>query len=306
MFANRKNQKSKAIREGSLWADILIYIFTIFILFITLYPMYYVLILSLSDPRYAITMRVYWVPKGLYLDGYKKVFNDINLWTSYRNTIMYAIFTTILMLFTCSTFAYALSYKQLKFRKLINTFLLIPMYFSGGLIPLFLLIKKIGLYNTIWALILPGGFSIWYIILMKAYFGTISEELKDSAKIDGANHYRLFLSIILPVSKPIIAVIALYTIVSVWNSWFRAAIFILNEKIQPLQIYLRRILVQQTVDLVQDLMTAEELKAAQDLALSNTQLKYTVIIIASLPMLIAYPFFQRYFIKGVMLGSLKG
>jgi putative aldouronate transport system permease protein len=180
------------------------------------------------------------------------------------------------------------------------------MYFSGGLIPLFLLIKKIGLYNTIWALILPGGFSIWYIILMKAYFGTISEELKDSAKIDGANHYRLFLSIILPVSKPIIAVIALYTIVSVWNSWFRAAIFILNEKIQPLQIYLRRILVQQTVDLVQDLMTAEELKAAQDLALSNTQLKYTVIIIASLPMLIAYPFFQRYFIKGVMLGSLKG
>lgn len=303
-MANR--ERKLRIREGAIWADVLIYLFAALMAFITLYPMYYVIILSLSEPQYASTMRVYWFPRGFYLGGYEKIFGDSNLWISYRNTIMYAASEMVLMLFTCTTFAYALSYKQLKFRKAVNTFILIPMYFSGGIIPLFMMVMKYGLYNTPWALILPGGYSIWYIILVKSYFGTIPETLREAAKIDGANHYQTFGYVYLPVAKPILAVIALYTVVGVWNGWFRAALFLAKQNIQPLQLYLRRILVESSVDLTMELSTAEEIKAAQQNAISSSQLKFTVIVVASLPMMVIYPFFQKYFVKGVMLGSLKG
>lgn len=297
--------ENKGIIKKFTLADIIIYIFAALLAFITLYPFYYVIVLSLSEPEFASTMRVYWWPKGLYLGGYKKILQDTNFWLSYKNTIVYALGETLLVLFTCSTFAYALSYKQLKYRKFINIFLLVPMYFTGFTIPLFLLIMKMGLQNSMWSVILIGGCNIWYIILTKAYFGTISESVRESAKIDGANHYQIFWNIILPVSKPILAVIALYTIVYAWNSWFYAALFITEQKIQPLQLYLRRILVQQTIDLSLELITQEEIRAAQQNVLSNSQLKYTVIVVSTLPMLIIYPFFQKYFVKGVMLGSLK-
>ncbi len=295
----------RGIREGNRLADVLIILASVLVALVTIYPFYYVLILSLSRPESAATMRVYLLPDGWYLGGYQKVFTDLRLWISYRNTVFYAATETVLMLFTCVTFAYSLSCKQLKHRRLVNTFLLMPMYFSGGIIPLFLLVMQMGLYNTPWSLILPGAYSIWYIILVKAFFGTIPESLKESAKIDGANHYRTLWHIMLPISKPILAVIALYTIVGAWNSWFRAAVFISNQNIQPLQLYLRRVLVSQSIDLVSELTTAEEIRAAQQNAISDAQLKYTVIVIASLPMLAAYPFFQKYFVKGVMLGSLK-
>lgn len=293
------------IREGSKAVDILIYVFAAFAAFITLYPIYYVLIQSISEPRYAATMRVYWLPKGLYFDGYEKILADPKLWLSYRNTFLYAIVQTLLMLFTCSTAAYALAVKSLRHRKLINMFLLIPMYFSGGIIPLFLLVMRLGLYNTIWSIILPGAYSIWYIILTKAYFSTIPESLREAAYIDGANNYQTLLHVYLPTSKPILAVVALYTIVGVWNSWYHPSIFLPDQKLQPLQLYLRRILIEQSVDLSVDLITAEELAGMQMDRLTSIQLKYTVIIVSSLPMIIAYPFFQKYFVKGVMLGSLK-
>ena len=300
-----KHDRRNRIREGSVLADIIIYTTAILLAFVCLYPVYYVLILSLSQPRAAATMQVYWWPKGLYLGGYAKIFGDGLLWSSYGNTILYAAGEMLLMLITCSTFAYALSCKQLKHRGLINAFVLTPMYFSGGTIPLFMMVMKYGLYNTPWALILTGGYSIWYIILVKSYFSTIPETLREAAKIDGANHYQIWWQIYLPVSKPILAVIALYTIVNVWNSWFNAALFLADQKLQPLQLYLRRILVQGEIDLTVELATAEEMRAAQENAISNSQLKYTVIIVSSLPMIIAYPFFQKYFVKGVMLGSLK-
>lgn len=292
--------------EGALWADVLIYLFAILVAFVTLYPMYYVIVLSLSEPMFASTMKVYWFPKGFYLGGYEKIFGDSKLWVSYRNTVFYALSEAVLMLFTCSTFAYALSNPGLKHRKFINAFILIPMYFTGGIIPLFMMVMKYGLYNTPWALILPGGYSIWYIILVKSYFGTIPEDLREAAKIDGANPYQTYFRIYLPISKPILAVIALYTIVGVWNGWFRAALFLARQDIQPLQLYLRRILVESSVDLTAELSSAEEIAAAQANAISASQLKYTVIVVATLPMMIIYPFFQKYFVKGVMLGSLKG
>ena len=292
--------------EGSVWADILIYLFAALVAFVTLYPMYYVIILSLSRPEYASTMQVYWLPKGFYLGGYEKIISDRNLWISYRNTILYAASEMTLMLITTTTFAYALSCPRLKHRKAVNAFILFPMYFTGGIIPLFMIVMRYGLYDTPWALILSSGYSIWYTILVKSYFSTIPETLREAAKIDGANHYQTFLSVYLPVAKPILAVIALYTIVGVWNSWFRAALFLARQSIQPLQIYLRRILVEASVDLTAELSSAEEIRAAQQNAISSSQLKYTVIVVASLPMMLIYPFFQKYFVKGVMLGSLKG
>lgn len=301
-----KQNKSNKIREGSRLADVIIYIAAAIVAFITLYPLYYVLILSLSTPEAAATMRVYWFPKGFYLGGYERIFSDMRLWRSYRNTIMYAGIEAVGMLFTCSTFAYTLSVKKLMGRGLINAFILIPMYFSGGIIPQFLLMLSLGLYNTPWALILPGCYSIWYIILVKSYFSSIPETLREAARIDGANHYRILWNVYLPISKPILAVIALYTVVGVWNSWYRPALFLTDGEWQPLQLYLRRVLVEQTVNFSEDFASKALMEAAQRQEISNNQMKYTVIIVSTLPMVIAYPFFQRYFVKGVMLGSLKG
>lgn len=293
------------MHEGSPVASIFIYLFAAISALLCIYPIYYVLILSLSSPENAITMQVYWAPKGFYLEGYKRLLADKQLWVSYRNTIMYALSQTGLLLIVCSMAAYTLSSKHLKGRKFLNYFLLIPMYFSGGIIPLYMLILQMGLFNSPWALILPGAFNIWYIILIKSYFGTIPESLREASALDGANSYQTLWSVYLPTAKPILAVVALYSIVSVWNNWYRASIFIVNSNWQPLQIYLRRVLVEQTIDLSQELLTAEEMLADQKNRLSSNQLKYTIIIISSLPMLIAYPYFQKFFVKGVMMGSLK-
>ena len=299
-------RKGNMIREGSRLVDFAIYAIAAIIAFITLYPLYYVLILSFSAPEAAATMRVYWFPDGFYLGGYEKILTDARLWTSYRNTILYAGIQAVGMLFTCCTFAYALSVKSLRGRRLINLFILVPMYFSGGIIPLFLQMLDMGLYNTPWALIFPGCYSIWYIILVKSYFGSIPESMREAARIDGANHYQILWRVFLPISKPILAVIALYTIVGVWNSWYHPALFLTDTNLQPLQLYLRRILVEQTINLSEDFASVELLEAAQREQISNNQIKYTVILVSSLPMIVVYPFFQRYFVKGVMLGSLKG
>ena len=258
--------------------------------FVTLYPLYYVLILSLSSPQHAASLQVYWWPKGLYLGGYEKIVGDARIWMSYRNTILYALTQMVLMLLVCGSAAYALSYKNLKGRRVINTYLLIPMYFSGGIIPLFLLILNLGIYNT---------------ILIKAYFGSIPESMREAAMIDGASVYQIFGKIYIPLAKPILAVVALYTVIGVWNEWYKASLFITDQSLQPLQLYLRRILVEQSVDLSQDYVSQEQMMASMEQRMSNNQLKYCVIIVSSVPMLCAYPFFQKYFVKGVMLGSLK-
>ena len=298
-------RKENHIREGSRLADVIMYIIAALAAFICLYPLYYVLVLSFSEPMAAATMRVYWWPSGLYTGGYQRILNDSRLWISYRNTIIYALIEAVGMLCTCCTFAYSLSCKSLRGRKLINIFLLTPMYISGGTIPTFLLILQLNLYNTAWAIILPGIYSVWYIILVRSYFGTIPESLREAARIDGANHYQTLWSVYIPTSKPILAVIALYTIVCVWNSWFRPALYLTDQNLQPLQLYLRRILVENSINLSEEMASDELVAAAMNQRVSNNQLKYTVIIVSSLPMLVAYPFFQQYFVKGVMLGSLK-
>lgn len=293
------------IRDRSPLSTAIIYLFAALIAFITIYPMYYVLVLSLSTPREALTMRVYWWPKGFFLGGYQRILSDSRLWLSYRNTLIYCSVRAVLNLVTSVLVAYPLTIPRLYGRKFVTMYLLIPMYLTGGIIPEFILMTKLGLYNTPWALILPGAYSIWYIILTRSYFRSIPESLRESAKLDGANSYQILFRVFLPTSKPILAVVALYTIIGVWNSWYHASIYITDQNWQPLQMFLRRILIEQTEQLGDMLNDAEAMRRAQEQQISNNQMKYTVIIVSSLPMLIAYPFFQQYFVKGVMLGSLK-
>ncbi|GHT95407.1 sugar ABC transporter permease [Spirochaetia bacterium] len=291
------------VREGSRTATVILYILAAAVVVITLYPMYYVLILSLSDPQYAMTMQVYIIPRGFSLQAYKILTMDPEIWRSFRNTVLYAGSSTILMLITSILGAFPLTYKSLVGRKYINTFLLITMFFSGGLIPSFLLVLRLGMYDTPWALIIPGCFSVWNIILVKSYFSSVPETLREAAKIDGANVYQILWRVYLPLSVPILAVIAVYTIVGTWNSWFGAMIYLPHLEWQPLQLYLRRILtLTQPAAEVMSPSAAAEMAA---LRLSYAQLKYAMIIFTSLPVLFTYPFFQKYFMKGIMLGSLK-
>jgi putative aldouronate transport system permease protein len=207
------------------------------------------------------------------------------------------------MLITSVMGAYPLTRKGLAGRKYINTYLLITMFFGGGLIPSFLLILRLGMYNTPWALIIPGCFSVWNIILVKAYLSTIPETLREAARIDWANVYKILLRIYLPLSTPILAVIAVYTIVGVWNSWFSALVYLPSLDWQPLQLYLRRMLMTAAPPTSE--MSMEAIKELVERQIAYAQIKYAMIIFTSLPVLFTYPFFQKYFMKGIMLGSLK-
>lgn len=300
----KTGKNNHRIKEGNPFVTAIFYLLTILICVVTVYPMYYVLILSISAPKFAAGMNVYLWPKGFSLDAYKMLAGDGEMWRAYGNTILYTVPTTLLMLATSVLVAYPLTYKKLMGRKYINMFLLIPMYFSGGMIPSFLLVTKLGLYGNPLSQVIPVCFSIWNIILMKAFFSGIPEGLREAAKIDGAGVLQILLRIYLPLSKPILAVISVYTIVGRWNSWFDALIYLPKTEWQPLQLFLRRILVESTrqVTNVLDPEMAAEMVRKQ---MSGAQLKYAMIIFATLPILFTYPFFQKYFVKGVMLGSLK-
>jgi len=298
-----KKLLSKRKNDSSIVLNIIMNIIIWLLLFITLYPMYYVLILSISNPMEAATMQVYFWPKGLYLRSYSMLFNNPAMWRSYMYTLFYVTSGTLLVLLTSVMGAYPLLEKNLYGRKILVYFLIIPMYFSGGLIPSFLLITKLHIYNTIWAMILPGAVGIWNIILTKTYFSSIPATIKESAFMDGANHFKILFRIYLPLSKPILAVISIYSVVGIWNEWFNAMIYLPNVELQPLQMYLRRVLIEQSIDLTK--LPASSQAAAFMKKMSGLQLRYSMIIFTTLPVIFIYPFFQKYFIKGAMLGSLK-
>lgn len=291
------------IQEGSKVATVIFYIITGLICFITLFPMYYVFIMSISEPAEVIAGNILFYPKGFTLESYKLLFQDSRMWISYGNTIIYVACGTILTLITCVLGAYPLSVQGLFAKKWVIRFLLVPMYFSGGMVPIFLVMNKLGLYNNRLAIILPGAVSIMYIILVRTYFASLPLSLRESACIDGANNFQILWKIYVPLAKPVLAVISIYTLVNIWNSWFNAMIYLPNESLHPLQMYLQRVLVQQTVDLTK--LNFNEIGEAIDQMFSSMQLKYAMIIFTSLPIIFTYPFFQKYFIKGVMLGSLK-
>ena len=289
--------------------DTIVTILAIGTIIITIYPMVYVLACSVSDPKAVLAGKVILWPVGFSLDAYKMVFANSDFWRSTLNSVFYVVTTCILMFFTTVTVAYPLTRPNLKFRKILTYYLLIPMYFSGGMIPTYIVISKLGMYDTIWAIILPGGFAIWNIILCRTYMASLSHELIESAMMDGCDQIRALIKIVLPLSKPVIAVIMIYTIVGVWNSWFSASIYTSSKDIQPLQLYLKKIITQASFSLQKEVMMAlpfEQQQIHQQRTFSANQIKYAMIFVSSVPIIAVYPMFQKHFTKGIMLGSLKG
>ena len=281
------------------------YIFLTLLALVCLYPVYHVLIGSFSDPvqltrHYGAILK----PLGFSLEGYKVVFHNPNIWSGYANTLFYVVVGTLCRMLFTLVGAYLLSRKDFVIRKGLTFIMVFTMYFSGGMIPSFLIVKMLGLYNSRAAIILPTLISTWNMIIMKTALQAVPDALEESARLDGANDLVVLFQILVPVVKATIAVIALYYIVGEWNSWFNAMVYLPHTTWQPLQLYLRRVLVENTADLTRTLSADEALEKALKM-MSTAQLKYAMIIFTTLPVLCAYPFFQRYFIKGIMLGSLK-
>ncbi|SDS85490.1 putative aldouronate transport system permease protein [Paenibacillaceae bacterium GAS479] len=280
-------------------ADAVINVFMVFVIIICLYPLVFVLSMSISDPIAAAAQEVWLFPKGFSLNAYELVFENPDIWTSYMNTIWYTVGGTAFNVIMTISLAYPLSRRNFFLRGPVTFLIVFTMLFSGGLIPTFILVNDLGLYNTRWALIILGAIGVWYVIIARTYFTTIPESLIESAKLDGANDIRIFWTVIIPLSKPIIAVLVLFYAVGHWNSYFSALIYLPDKNLQPLQLYLVKVLVENT-GLADSIMPSEEK------SLAIMQIKYAIIIVATLPILFVYPFLQKYFVKGVMIGAIKG
>lgn len=273
-------------------------------LLIVLYPLWIVAVSSLSDPAQVSAGKVWLWPVGLSLSGYKAVFDYKLIVNGYWNSLVLMAVGTVLCLIITVLGAYPLSRKDLAGKKIILFVFTFTMFFSGGLIPFFILIRDLRLINSLWSLILPSTINVWNIILMKTYFQTnIPEEIHHAAKIDGCDDFRFLLGIVVHISTPIIAVLGLFTAVGYWNSYFNALLFINDTDRFPLQLVLRDILIVNQSNPTQIGQNIEGLKNKQALIES---LKYSVIVVSSLPLMILYPFVQRFFVKGLIVGSLKG
>ena len=302
----RRKAKRSALRRWTMF-DTVVTALAVTACIITLFPMWYVFACSISDPAIVSAGKVTFLPRGFSVEAYRMVLANMDFWRSILNSCFYVIAGSALMLFNTIAVAYPLTRPNLKFRKPLTFYLLVQMYFGGGMIPAFILITKLGLYNSPLALILPGCFSIWNIILCRTFMASLPVDMIDAALVDGANQIQTLAKIVIPLSKPVFAVILIYTIVGIWNSWFAASIYTTRQEIQPVQLYLKRSI--ETTTMRKELMegmTADMQEKYFAMQLSANQIKYTMIIVVSAPILAVYPFFQKHFVKGVMLGSLKG
>lgn len=283
------------------------YVLLAVILLLCLYPLWFVIIASVSDPDLVNAGKVWVLPKGISFTGYKNLFNDKSILRGYANTILYTVGGTLLNLAVTLPAAYSLSRKDFVGRKFFTVMFLVTMFFSGGLIPTFMTVKNLGLYNNPLVMVILGATSMTNIIISRTFFMTnVPTELQEAAQIDGCGNFRLFVSIVLPISTAIIAVMALFFAVNHWNGYFTALIYIREESFKPLQIVMREVLMrsQFNADMLQQGgdtagLLQEELRAAE-------QIKYALIVVASLPVMAIYPFIQKYFVKGVTVGAVKG
>ena len=275
------------------------------IVLVTVYPIYFVIIASVSDSSAVANGQVWLYPRELYLEGYKRIFEYEDLWRGYRNTIFYAAGGTALSLLVTISGAYVMSRRECMLNRPLMVYFTIPMFFSGGLIPTYLLISSLGLLNNPLVLILPGCFGIYNMIIARTFFqSSIPGELRDAAFIDGCGECGFFVRIALPLSKAIISVIGLYVAVAIWNDYFSALIYITDREYIPLQLVLREILISNSFD------TRSAGGGITNSALEQQRLrdlvKYCVMVVSTLPVICIYPFIQKYFEKGVMIGSIKG
>lgn len=282
--------------------QIMLFILSGAVLLLILYPLYFVVIASFSDPSSVASGPVWLIPKGFTLDGYKELLRHSEIWTGYKNTIIYTVVGTFVGLTVNVLAAYSLSRKDLVGRKFFTLMFVFTMFFNGGLVPTFLTIKELGLYNTFTVMVLPFSVSVYNMIVARTFFqNSIPEELNDAAKIDGCGNIYYFFKIVLPLSKAIIAVIALWTAVGMWNSYFNALIYLKDSSMYPLQLVLRNILI--TNNLQMSFGSGEAMQIA--LRLSNL-MRYSVIIVSTVPIMCLYPFVQKHFNQGVMIGAVKG
>ncbi len=265
-------------------------------------PLAYVVIASFMDPNVLNNQGISFRTQDWTLEAYRRVLEDDMIWRGFANSFFYSISSTALSVFITLLAAYPMSKKELVGRKFFNALFIITMFFGGGLIPTFILMNQLRLVNTVWAIIIPGSFNVWNMILARTYYQSISKELWEASQIDGATEIQHFFKILMPLCKPIIAVMALWGFVGMWNSYFDAMIYLNDASLQPLQLVLRSILIQNTPEsgMIADIQSTAEMAKMAEL------LKYSTIIVSSLPLLIMYPFFQKYFDKGVMVGSVKG
>ncbi|MBR4634889.1 MAG: carbohydrate ABC transporter permease [Clostridia bacterium] len=267
---------------------------------IILYPLYFIIIAAISDPDAVLAGEVVLYPVKLNFDGFVKIMQRSDVWRGYLNTIIYTGLTVILSLIVTIPAGWALSRKTLPGKKLFMIYFIIPMFFGGGLIPFYNVMRSLGLVNTMWAVILPSILSVWNLFMTKTFFeSSIPNGLIEAAKIDGAGQFRIFASLVIPLSKAVIAVMALYYAVGQWNSYFNAMIFLQDETMYPLQLVLKEILIAS-----ESTVGGSGETILQQYRLAN-QIKYVSVIVSSLPVLCLYPFVQKYFAQGVMIGSLK-
>ena len=281
----------------------MVYVLLTFVLIIIAFPLIYLVSASFSSPQAVISGRVWLLPVDFTIKGYEAIFKDSSIIRGFLNSLYITVVGTGINILMTVMMAYPISRKKFYGRKAFTMFMMITMFFGGGLVPTFLLINHLHMYNTFWAVMVPGCVGITNVIICRTYFeSSIPEELYESASLDGCDDFGFLIRIVLPLSKPVLAVLVLYYAVGHWNSYFNEMIYLEDKVKYPLQVVLRQILVMSQVadEMMLDFSAAEQAQGMADL------LKYSTIVVSSLPMLILYPFIQKYFVKGVMIGSVKG
>jgi putative aldouronate transport system permease protein len=294
----KKTNNRVKLSRGDRFFTVINYAVCVLISLTILYPLYFVVIASLSSPMLIQTGQVWLWPKGVSLSAYQEVFESPALWTGYYNTIIYTVGATVVSLLFTLPAAYALSRKDFSPRGVFMIFFLITMFFNGGLVPTYLQVKAMGMFDTYWAMVIPWSVNVFFLIIARTFYATqIPDELRQAAQIDGCSNTRFFLQIVMPLTGAIIAVIGLYVAVNTWNSYMNALVYLKSEDKKPLQIVLRTILIlnegQFTTFSTQGFEKAEKLK-------------YALIIFSTVPIMCVYPFIQKYFTKGALMGSIKG
>ena len=285
-------------------SDIILAAITLIVVLLVAYPLYYVLVASFSNPYDVYAGKTFLMPSQFTLDGYKAVFADSNIFTGYINSIKYTVIGTLFSVTMLYITAYPLSRKELPGRKFFSLFFLLTMYFGGGLIPTYLVVRNTGLINNMWALFLPGGVAVGNMIIVRNYFqNSIPQELVEASEIDGCSKLQTFWNVIIPLSTPIMAVMVVFSMVAYWNDWFTALIYLTGAEKAPLPLVLRNVLIKSSASAAQ----ASTISGGYaELNKITEMIKFSSIIVAAAPMLIIYPFVQKYFEKGMMAGAVKG
>lgn len=302
-------EKTAGVKPRKVTQDIvfnaIVVLILLFLIVIMAYPIYFVLVASFSDPTYVNNGEMLLYPKGFTLLGYEKVFEESRVWIGYGNTLLYAVLGTALGVFFTMMAGFSLSRRELPFRNVIMGYFVFTMYFSGGLIPYYMVIKSMNLTNTRFLMVIISSIAVYNIIITRSFMlSNVAEELRDAARIDGCGDGRFFFQIVMPLSKAIAAVLVLYLAVTYWNSYFNPMIFLTDRSKYPLALYLREILL--TVSTNAQASVTSDASAAAMLQKMSQVIKYGIIVVSTLPIICVYPFLQKYFVKGVMIGSVKG